>query len=120
MQVTLPYPPKELNPNKRLHWAVLANAKKKYRELCWVLALKAGINPESVQGWERADVHLNFYPPDRRDRDEDNMLASMKSGLDGLADATGMNDKNFKVTFDVSDDIGGMVKVTITKREPKQ
>lgn len=120
MQVTLPFPSKELNPNQRNHWSVLARAKKKYRELCWVLALKAGINPEAVKGWERADVHLNFYPPDRRGRDGDNMLAAMKAGIDGLADATGMDDKHFKVTFDVSDDIGGMVKVTITKREPKQ
>jgi crossover junction endodeoxyribonuclease RusA len=120
MQVTLPFPPKELNPNQRNHWSVLARAKKRYRELCWVLALKAGLTPEAVKGWEAADVHLNFYPPDRRGRDGDNMLAAMKAGIDGLADAVGMDDKHFKVTFDVSDDIGGMVKVSISKREPKQ
>ena len=45
------------------------------------------------------------------------MLAAMKAGIDGLADALGMDDNKFKVTFDVSDDIGGMVKVTVTKRD---
>lgn len=117
MNVTLPFPPKELNPNNKPHWAVLARVKKKYRELCWVLALKSGLTPEAIQGWERASVHLDFYAPDRRHRDDDNMLAAMKAGIDGIADALGMDDNKFKVTFDVSDDIGGMVKVTVTKRD---
>jgi len=115
MQVTLPFPPKELNPNQKPHWAVLARIKKKYRELSWVLSLKSGLTPEAIEGWKQADVHLNFFAPDRRARDGDNMLAAMKAGLDGISDALGMDDKHFKVTFDVSDDIGGMVKVTVTK-----
>jgi hypothetical protein len=47
-------------------------------------------------------------------RDQDNLIASMKSGLDGLADALKVDDSNFRVTFDISDDIGGMVKVSVT------
>lgn len=117
MNVTLPFPPKELNPNNKPHWAVLARVKKKYKELSWLLALKAGITPISCEGWKKADIHLNFYAPDRRARDGDNMLAAMKAGLDGLSSAMGLDDRYFKVTFDVSDDIGGMVKVTVTKRD---
>lgn len=113
MQVTLPWPPKELSPNARVHWSVLARMKKKYRTACWVLARNAGMSSVTLLGADRAEVHLAFYPPDRRNRDDDNMLASMKAGLDGLADALKVDDSAFKVTFDVSDDIGGMVKVSV-------
>lgn len=68
-------------------------------------------------GAPKNEVHLVFVPPDRRNRDADNMLASMKAGLDGMADAMKVDDSKFKVTIDVSDDIGGMVKVTVIKRD---
>lgn len=111
--VVLPWPPKDLSPNARLHWAALARAKKAYRTACWLHARKAGMSAATLLGAEKAEVHLVFYPPDRRSRDADNMLASMKAGLDGLADALKVDDSAFKVTFDVSDDIGGMVKVSV-------
>ncbi len=114
MRVTLPFPPKELNPNSRLHFMKVARFKKRYRQICWALAKEAGFNSTSLAGCEKADVHLMFYPPDRRHRDQDNMLASMKSALDGLAEALHFNDRGFKVTFDVSDDTGSQVVVTIT------
>ena len=44
----------------------------------------------------------------------DNMLASIKSGLDGISDALQVNDKQFRLTLEVSEDIGGMVKVEVT------
>lgn len=111
--VVFPWPPKELSPNSRLHHMALHRVKKAYRNVCWLLAKKAGISAETLGDAKKAEVHLVFYPPDRRGRDMDNMIASMKAGLDGLADALGMDDKHFKVTFDVSDDIGGMVKVSV-------
>lgn len=113
MNVTLPWPPKELSPNARLHWAKLAKAKKAYRQHCQLLALEAGIRGPVPD--DRLHVELTFYPPDRRHRDQDNMLAAMKSGLDGLADALRIDDRNFKTTFEVAEQIGGMVKVSITK-----
>lgn len=115
--VTLPWPPKELSPNARMHYMALHRAKKAYRTACWMLARKAGMSAVTLMGADQADVHLAFYPPDRRLRDADNMLASMKAGLDGLADALKVDDRAFKVTFDVSDDIGGMVKVTVMPRK---
>lgn len=114
MHVTLPFPPKELNPNSRLHFMKVARIKKRYRQTCWALAKEAGFNSTSLAGCEAASVHLSFYPPDRRHRDQDNMLAAMKSALDGLAEALHFNDRGFKVTFDVSDDIGSKVVVSIT------
>ena len=41
----------------------------------------------------------------------------LKSGLDGLADAMRVDDRKFRTTFDVADQIGGMVKVTISRME---
>jgi crossover junction endodeoxyribonuclease RusA len=115
--VVLPWPPKELSPNARLHWAALSRVKKAYRTACWLQARKAGISAETLLGADEADVHLVFYPPDKRNRDADNMLASMKAGLDGLADALKVDDNIFRVTFDVSDDIGGMVKVSVVPKK---
>ena len=85
--VVLPWPPKELSPNARLHHMALHRVKKAYRTACWLQARKAGMSAATLLGAEEAEVHLVFYPPDKRNRDADNMLASMKAGLDGLADA---------------------------------
>jgi crossover junction endodeoxyribonuclease RusA len=61
------------------------------------------------------NVTLTFYPPDRRHRDMDNMLASCKAGLDGLSDAIGVDDSKWTLTIKKADEIGGMVKVSIEK-----
>ena len=45
------------------------------------------------------------------------MFAAMKAGLDGLADAMRVDDRKFRTTFDVADQIGGMVKVTVKPME---
>lgn len=110
--VTFPWMPKALNPNQRLHWSVVSKAKKSYRKACYTLALEAGLRGVDWEG----DIHLwiDFYPPDRRQRDDDNMIAAFKSGRDGLADALGVNDKRFRIHPYVKDQIGGMVKVRLT------
>ena len=41
------------------------------------------------------------------------MLASIKSGLDGLAEALKVNDKRFTLTLSVADRIGGMVQIEV-------
>ena len=59
-----------------------------------------------------------FYPPQRREYDRDNLSARMKSGLDGLCDTLKIDDKLFKtVSVTVSPDIGGFVKIFISKGE---
>ncbi len=115
--VVLPWPPKDLSPNARVHWAKLAKVKKAYRHACRTLAMQAGWSAFRRADWGPLHVSLVFYPPDRRLRDQDNMLAAMKSGLDGLADAMGRDDHNFRTTFEVSPQIGGMVKVTVKPME---
>lgn len=58
-------------------------------------------------------VSLTFLPPDRRRRDLDNLIASMKSGLDVLADALGVDDNRFKLSAELADEIGGFVRVEV-------
>lgn len=111
MKVVFPWPPKDLSPNARLHWTKLAKAKKQYRQACHILAKQAGAAVLATA--EKVHIELTFYPPDRRLRDEDNIFASMKAGLDGLADAMGVNDRKFKTSFQVADEIGGFVRVEV-------
>lgn len=109
--IDLPWPPKELSPNQRLHWAKLATVKRKYRSDCNLLTLAAC--KQKLAG--RHHLALTFFPPDRRARDRDNLLASMKAGLDGVADALGINDREFDpITISMSDTKGPLVRLTIT------
>lgn len=102
----LPWPRKKLNPNARVHWGILAKEKAKYRLDCQVCA-KAGLKPSSLH------LKLSFHPPDRRLRDDDNIIASFKAGRDGLADAWGIDDREFRFTYEVSEpEKGGCVRVT--------
>lgn len=106
--LVLPWPPKELSPNARVHWAQRARRAKAYRRACYWLAKAHGHRP-AADG--RLCVVVEFVPPDRRARDRDNMLASIKAGLDGVAEALGVNDARFDLTIGVADEIGGMVRV---------
>ena len=88
------WPPRECSPNWRGHWATKARAVKKYRRDCWLLALGAKL---AVDWPGEIHVHLGFSPASNRRRDVDNLVASLKSGLDGLADALGVDDSRFLV-----------------------
>jgi crossover junction endodeoxyribonuclease RusA len=114
----LPWPPKDLSPNARVHWAKRSKSAKAYRNLCRVLALKhiqdggfAGLPTEG-----HLALWLDFYPPDKRARDDDNIVAAFKSGRDGLADALGIDDKRFRVYPFVQDRVGGYVWARITEQ----
>lgn len=113
MTLVMPWPTTELSPNARVHWAVLARAKKKYREECGWQARAQGAHRLSA---ERLDVTFTFYPPSRRRIDLDNCIARMKAGIDGIADVLGVDDSKWRMSFELAEQIGGMVKVTITEK----
>jgi crossover junction endodeoxyribonuclease RusA len=109
----LPWPSRDLSPNARVHWARKGKAAKKYRADCHLLTKAAGITIT----WDGpAHLWITFYPPDKRARDDDNLIASFKSGRDGIADALGIDDKRFRIHPWVSDEVrkGGAVEVAIT------
>ena len=108
----LPWPPKELSQNARIHWSKKAKITKAYRAAAHALTKQAGlVAPDDG----RILLVLEFVPPDRRHRDEDNILASFKAARDGIADALGINDRRFVTQFSQSADVvkDGMVLVRI-------
>lgn len=109
----LPWPSSKLSPNAREHWSTTARHKRAFRARCRAIGESVGIG--ALQGSENVvAVHLTFFPPDKARRDWDNMLAAMKAGLDGLADAMGVDDHRWRVSFDVSDPVkGGVVLVQV-------
>ena len=114
IEITLGWPPSELSPNKRLHWAVKRLHTQRYRESCFWQAQCEGIRPNQVYK-APVSIHLTFVPPDRRHYDEDNLVARSKALLDGLSDAMGINDREFRLSHELDrEHIGGMVKVRIT------
>lgn len=110
MTLVMPWPSADLSPNARIHWAVLARAKKAYRETCGWQAKAQGARPIKA---DRLDVAFTFYPPSKRRIDLDNCIARMKSGIDGIADVVGVDDSKWRMSFEMAQDVGGMVKVTI-------
>lgn len=110
--IDLPWPPKELSPNARIDRRKVAPIKKKHRADCYLMARAA--TRERISG--RHHITLMFYPPnDWRMRDLDNLLASMKSGLDGVADALGINDREFDpLTVSMASEKGPRVRLTIS------
>ena len=107
------WPSSVLSPNNRDHWSKRAKSKKAQR-LEWAsLARLQGLKaPHEGQ----VQVRLEFVPTDRRPRDLDNLLASCKAGLDGLADALQVNDNRFRITFDMGEPVkgGACVKVWVS------
>lgn len=111
MRVILPWPTKYLSPNARRHWAVKARAKKAYRAACAAQARSQGLTRMDA---ERLHLKITFVPPNRRARDLDNLLASIKSGLDGLCDVLGVDDSKWSMEISKADDrIGGFVEIVV-------
>ena len=111
MRVILPWPTKDLSPNTRGHWAIKARAKKAYRAACTAQARSQGLWRMDA---ERLHLKITFVPPNRRARDLDNMLASLKSGLDGLCDVMGVDDSKWSIEISKADDrIGGFVEIEV-------
>lgn len=110
--ILLPWPPKELSPNARVHWRKRAARAKAYRADCGWLTLHA--DPD-VPDEGPIPVSVRFCEPDKRRRDTDNLLASIKAGLDGVADALHVNDSRFLLTLERGDPHpGGVVEVRIS------
>lgn len=94
IEIVLGWPASNLSPNRRGHWTVAYRARKRYRSDCCAAA-KSQI-PWDASVSDAAHISLSFFPPDRRRYDIDNLVARMKSGIDGVCDALGIDDKQFQ------------------------
>lgn len=121
--VVVPWPDGALSPNARHHWRKVAEAKRIYRAECHALAMQAGGNLISkalnaaVSAGAKILVHCEFYPPDKRHHDDANVMYRMKSGIDGLADALGIDDRHFKTSYDLQETVAGMVRISVSVKE---
>lgn len=97
MRVILPWPPKSLSPNARVHWGKKAKHVKKYRADCYVMARlhRPVFKDASIP------LTITFCPPDASRRDHDNMIAAFKAGADGVAQAWGVDDSRFIPSYRV-------------------
>ena len=91
MIIKLPLPPKDkkgrsiLSPNTPSHWAAKARAKKIYREqanIAVLLMLDGNYPPLYEQG----RLIFHWYHRTGHRMDVDNIMATMKSAIDGLVD----------------------------------
>tara|TARA_B000000609_G_scaffold146158_1_gene128072 strand:+ start:247 stop:678 length:432 start_codon:yes stop_codon:yes gene_type:complete len=122
IEVVLGWPPTDLSPNARKHWAVVAKAKKQYRKDCYSVSKEQlkKYKKETENIPERLVLEMTFIPPDKRSYDRDNLVARMKSGIDGLADALKINDKRFNTVISTMDQdyLGGFVRIRILQEIP--
>lgn len=104
MKIELPWPAPELSPNARKHWRPLAALKKGAREYAYWVTHNA--MPDDF--WDAftfsgplrpVNVTITFHPPDNRRRDLDNAIAAFKASQDGIADALGIDDSKWNVTY---------------------
>ena len=124
-ELMLPWPPRALSPNARTHWAAKAKAAKTYRMQCAAMtrAFFAGQDggalalQSAVSNGATIHLFIDFIPPDWRARDDDNLVAAFKAGRDGIAQAMGIDDRNFRQHPFLRDDEvikGGQVRVRVT------
>jgi len=108
MKVSLPWPDKKCSPNARVNWRVLHEARKKRKRVGFMLS--AGLPKINTK---RLAMTVIFNPPDKRHYDLDNLLASIKGELDGIAQRIGVDDKNFRpITIDFGQVVkGGSVEI---------
>ena len=104
MQVDLPWPDPRLFPNakRRSHWSKYRPVAKKFREdaatlTCVGIALRDKRAIADTDG--KIPISITFIPPDRRKRDSDGVEGAFKHQRDGIADALGVDDNRFRVTY---------------------
>jgi Holliday junction resolvase RusA-like endonuclease len=96
-ELFLPWPDRKLSPNARVHWRPLAEAKRKAKQDAYNTVLEAGLK-NAASGLVKA--RYVFSPPDKRSRDADNLVASIKAAQDGLALALGVDDSQWDIVVD--------------------
>ena len=73
---------KPLTLNARQHWTTAYRAKEQIKSDTHQLA-----RAQRIPRLQRARVQLCYCPPDKRRRDTDNLVATLKPAVDGLRDA---------------------------------
>ena len=116
-EIVLPWPARVLHPNARAHWGTRSKAAKAARRDARLLALAAGWDKRTFDGG-RLHVWIDGYAPDRRRRDHDGFLSSLKPHLDGIADALKVDDARFVPHPWIKDEVRKPAEVRIRITDP--
>lgn len=107
MIISLPWPSAKLSPNARLHWRAKIGPKQDAKRIAaWTTIAAPGfaaLRDDLRASTGPVPVTITFFPPDRRHRDDDNMIASFKAARDGIADALCVDDRRFRPTYAFGD-----------------
>jgi crossover junction endodeoxyribonuclease RusA len=114
VRLTLPWPDTRLSPNSRVHRTIKAAAVMVARNDAYY------ITKEADQPLPDGDLQMTvvWYPPDKRKRDDDNVLASLKPYRDGIFRAYDADDSRVKRTIIERGWIvkNGAIEITIERR----
>lgn len=89
--VTLDWPSQKSSMNSREHWTKRAASQKSQKYIAAILCRHL----PRCEHAEDIPVIIIFYPPDKRRRDADNLLSSIKTSLDAIALKMGVDDSKF-------------------------
>ena len=101
LPLIVPYPPVPLSPNARPHWAHRAKVKARYREACHAWAAEQlrwlGLSEYQVDAMfcGRVLVEVCAFRVGQQRVDKDNLIASLKAGIDGVAEVLRIDDVQF-------------------------
>lgn len=112
--IELPIPPSACHSNSRVHWTERATANSAMRQ--WACYRARAANDRQPR-WHRATITVQAHYDDHRRRDNDGLLASLKSAIDGIVDAGILHDDD-QITYVVlpamRDRAKGLAGVRIT------
>ena len=92
--IILPFPDSRLSPNARMNHYALNIIRREAREAGFFAVKQNGLRiPDKP-----IQLFIKICPPDKRRRDDDNILTSLKSYRDGIFDALGINDNRVRLT----------------------
>lgn len=97
MIIELPYPNKDLMPNRKngKHWASTKKVKDQAIQDAYYLALQA--RKQAILLTEGLiPMTITYIQSDKRYRDLDNLLAASKASIDGIARALNVDDSIFE------------------------
>jgi len=97
MIIELSYPHKDLMPNRKngSHWAKTIDVKKSAIKEAFTIAFNASRTCKQLRTGT-LPLNIIFMQSDKRKRDLDNLLAASKPAIDGIAQALGIDDKQFE------------------------
>lgn len=107
-KLDIPWPNPKLFPNRPVHFRAKAKLKASQKQDSYYLAKQ---HSPTFEG--NISLEIVFHPPTNHRRDLDNCLASLKSALDGIADAWNVDDTRFRpITINFGEKVkNGNVKI---------